>query len=294
MKVIELVVRTVRKFIAKDTFTLGAALAYYTAFSLAPLLLIAVAIAGVVFGDEAAEGRLSQELKSSVGPAVADAIQSTLSAARASASTSTATLVGFVVLLFGAAGVFGQLQTSLNTIWEVPPKTSGGILGWIKSRFLSFTMVLGTGLLLLILLAASTGLTALGDRLLQGDAHVAQSANHALSFAMLTMVFAVIFKVLPDCEVAWSNVWVGAAVTAGLFTLGKYLLGLYFAHFSVGSPYGAAGSLAVILVWDFYASLILLLGAQFTQVFSEIRFEQGDTPSARSGDRRTALHGSRS
>lgn len=287
MNVKELVVRTVKKFIAKDTLSLGAALSYYTAFSLAPLLLIALAIAGAVFGDDAAQGRLSAELTSAVGPEVATAIEKTLSTARSSGSNSTATLVGVIALLFGAGGVFGQLQSSLNLVWEVPPQDENGAWSWLKKRFLSFAMVLGTGFLLLVSLIASTLLTAMGRSFFPGESLAMQTVNQVASFGMVTLIFGMIFKVLPDCEVDWRNVWVGAAVTAALFTLGKYLLGLYLAKGSVGSAYGAAGSLAVILVWVYYASQILMFGAQFTQVYSEMRFEEGDPPKSHSVDDRT-------
>lgn len=278
MDVKELVVRTVRKFIAKDTLSLGAALAYYTTFSLVPLLVIALAIAGAFFGDKAAQGRLSDELTSTVGPEVATAIEKTLETARSTGSTSTATLAGVIGLLFGAAGVFGQLQTSLNLIWEVPPGTNGGWWAWLKARFLSFAMVLGAGFLLIVSLIASTLVTGLCKYTFPGESFAVQSVNQALSFAMVTLLFSLIFKVLPGCEIDWRDVWIGAAVTAALFTLGKFLLELYLSRTHVSSAYGTAGSLAVILVWVYYASQILLFGAQFTQVCAELRFEVGDPP----------------
>ncbi|MBX7104558.1 MAG: YihY/virulence factor BrkB family protein [Gemmataceae bacterium] len=265
------IVETVRRFFAKDTLSLGAGLAYYTAFGLAPLLIIAVAIAGHVFGEQAAAGRLSAELTTALGPTMAQAVEDILKTTDASASHSTATLVGVVALLFGAAGVFGQLQYALNTIWAVPPRPGNGILAWIKSRFLSFAMVLGTGFLLLVSLVINTTITAAGSTFLPHVTNMMSTINATVSFTLVTLLLAIIFRALPDCHVAWGDVWVGAAVTAGLFTFGKYLLGLYLAKATIASAYGAAGSLAIILVWVYYASQIVLFGAQFTQVYAELR-----------------------
>jgi membrane protein len=295
----ELFKRAFTRFFAKDTFEMGAALAYYTVFSLAPLLLIAISIAGVVFGEQAAQGRIAAEIENAVGPTVAKAIEETLSNARSAPRNTTASIVGVLVLLFGAGGVFGQLQDSLNTIWDVPAKDTGGWWGLIRSRFLSFAMVLGIGFLLIGSLIISTALSAMSNVLAPGQTVVAQLLNQVISFGFITVLFALIFKVLPDRHVAWRDVWVGAAVTSVLFAVGKYLIGLYLGRGSVTSAYGAAGSLVVILLWVYYASQILLFGAQLTQVYATQK-ESVDKPTAdgrtspdrtaEAADRRPAEH----
>jgi membrane protein len=264
---LELFKRTFKRFVSKNTLEIGAALAYYTVFSLAPLLLLAISIAGLVFGEAAAQGRIDEEIESAVGPTVAKAVQEMVTNAR-QAGGAGASIIGIVVLLFGAAGVFGQLQDSLNMIWEVPAKDTGGWWGLIRSRFLSFAMVLGIGFLLLVSLIVNTALSALSKYLAPGETAVAQLLNQVISFAFITILFALIFKVLPDRKIAWNDVWIGAAFTALLFVVGKYLIGLYLGRGSVTSAYGAAGSLVVILLWVYYASQIVLFGAQFTQVYA--------------------------
>ncbi len=268
----------------KDTITewnqdnvplLAAALAYYTLFSLAPLLLIAIAIAGAVFGEEAAHGEIVGQIQGLVGREGAAAIEAMIQNAQKPGSGGTiATLISVAVLLFGASGVFGQLQTALNTIWEVKPQPGRGVKSFMQARFLSFAMVLVIGFLLLVSLVLSTVLAALGHFFTGwiGDYVVLGSLlNFLLSFAVITVLFAAIYKFLPDAEMPWKNLWVGAAVTALLFNIGKFLLGLYLGNSSVGSTYGAAGSLVVLLVWVFYSAQILLIGAEFTQVYSKYR-----------------------
>jgi membrane protein len=259
----ELLKCAVKRFIAKDTFTMGAALAYYTAFSLAPLLIIAVAIAGLIFGEQAAQGYLSTELQGALGETVAKAVEEMVKNARQSGDGAFASVIGLIVLLFGAGGVFGQLQTSLNAIWDVPP-TSSGLWQFLRARFLSFGMVLGICFLLLVSLIASTAISALSKSLPLGTAFMAQAINQVLSFAAITALFALIYRILPDRHIDWQDVGLGAAFTALLFTVGKYLIGLYLGKGSATSAFGAAGSLAVILLWVYYASQILLFGAQFT------------------------------
>jgi membrane protein len=265
--VVELFKRTFQRFFAKDTFEMGAALAYYTVFSLAPLVLIAIAIAGLVFGPKAAEGQIAGEIENAVGPAVAKAVQQTLKNAQDGGST-TASIIGVIVLIFGASGVFVQLQDSLNTIWQVQPKNSGGIWAMVLHRLLSFAMVLGIGFLLLVSLIVNTSLSAMSHFLAPEQTAIAQVVNQLISFGFITLLFALIFKFLPDRPITWSDVWIGAAFTSLLFVVGKYLLGLYLGRGSVTSAYGAAGSLVVILMWVYYASQILLFGAQFTQVYA--------------------------
>jgi membrane protein len=250
---------------------LAAALSYYTVVALAPLLVIIIAIAGLVFGREAAEGQIVAQIGSLVGQQSAEAIQGIIANASQPKSGIIASLLGIATLLFGASGVFGQLQDGLNTVWEVQPKPGRGLLGIIKDRFLSLTMVFGVGFLLLVSLVLSAALSALGgyvNRLLPLPEVLLQGLNFITSLLVITLLFAMIFKVLPDAEIAWGDVWIGAAITAMLFAVGKLLLGLYIGRSSVGSAYGAAGSLIVILVWIYYSTQILFLGAEFTQVYA--------------------------
>jgi membrane protein len=263
--------RTAQRFVAKNTFEMGAALAYYAVFSLAPLVLLAITIAGFFFGEQAAQGQVTKELETAFGPTVAEAIQVTLHNVRDSAAGTSASIIGGVILLVAASGVFVQLQTSLNTIWEVPTELTGGLWGFVRNRLLSFALVVVIGFLLLAALVVSTTLSALHDYLPSGHSAYYQLLNQGISFAILTILFALLFKLLPECHVAWGDVWIGAAVTAVLFILGRYLIGLYLVTMSGASAYGAAGSLVIILLWVYYASQILLFGAQFTQVFATLR-----------------------
>jgi membrane protein len=254
---------------------LAAALAYYTVFSLAPLLLIAIAIAGAVFGEEAARGELVRQIQGLVGKEGAEAVQAMIqNASKPNNGGAIATIIGVILLLFGASGVFGQLQSALNTIWEVKPKPGQGIRSFLVSRFLSFAMVLVIGFLLLVSLVLSSVLAAVShffDNLMPGLPILGQVINFLISFGVITVLFASIYKFLPDVEIPWKNLWVGAAVTAVLFNLGKLAIGLYLGNSSVGSAYGAAGSLVVVLIWVFYSAQILLIGAEFTQVYSKYR-----------------------
>jgi membrane protein len=252
--------------------TLGAALAYYTVFSLAPLLIIAIAIVGLVFGQEAAQGQIFEQLRGLLGEASAKAMQDMVQNANAKPATGVvATLIGVVTLLFGASGVFGQLQTSLNAIWDVEPKPGRGILGLVRDRILSFGFILVVGFLLLVSLLLTAAVAVVAQwfgGMLPAMETLAQILNFALSLAVITLLFAMIFKFLPDAKIAWHDVWIGAFITALLFTVGKFALGLYLAKSGVGSSYGAAGSLIVLLLWVYYSSQILFFGAEFTQVYA--------------------------
>jgi membrane protein len=241
-------------------------------FSIAPLLLIAISVAGLIFGEEAARGQVVTQIQGMVGREGGEAIEGAIQNASKPSTSILATIIGLATLFLGASGVFGQLKDALNTIWEVKPKPGRGILATIKERFLSFTMVLGVGFLLLTSLVISAALAALGtfmSGLLPGLDILWQVVNFVISFAVVTLLFALIYKVLPDVKIAWRDVWIGAAVTALLFTIGKFLLGLYLGNASVGSAYGAAGSLLVILVWIYYSAQILFFGAEFTQVYAK-------------------------
>jgi len=253
---------------------LAAALAYYTAFSVAPLLLISIALAGFFFGEEAARGQLFAQLNGLLGNEGAAAIETAVQNSSQEGGAGTlATIIGLVTLLWSASNVFGQLQEALNTIWEVQPDPHAGIMATIKRRFLSMTMVLGIGFMLLVSLVMSAALGVVGNffnNLLPGGAVVWQVVNFIISFGVVMLLFAAIYKVLPDATIKWGDVWVGAAFTALLFTVGKLVIGLYLGHASVGSTFGAAGSLLVFLVWVYYSAQILFFGAEFTQVYARM------------------------
>jgi len=252
-------------------FQLAAALAYYTLFSLAPLLLIAIAIAGLVFGREATEHQILVTFQGLVGPQGAQAIQGLLHSASTPASGILATVIGIVTLLIGAGGVVGQLQEALNTVWEVEAKPRSGLWGLLRTRFISFALVLGVGFLLLVSLLISAALAAM-LQLIRGVLPGGEVLWHGLEFlvslGLIALLFALIYKVLPDVEIAWRNVWIGAGMTALLFTAGKFLLGLYLGQKGITSPYGAAGSLVLVLLWVYYSGLIFLFGAAFTKVYA--------------------------
>jgi len=247
---------------------LAASLAFYTILSAAPLLVIVLAIAGLAFGRDAVQGQIVEQLRGLVGQQGGEAIQ-TMIASSSGPGTGFAMVVGVVMLLVGASGVFAELQDALNTIWEVKAKPGLGILAMIRDRFLSLTMVFGVGFLLLVTLVISTALSALTR--FAGLAEigvVGQAVNFVISFAVLTLLFAMLFKFLPDVKLGWKDVWIGALATALLFTVGKLLIGMYLGHASVGSSYGAAGSLVVFVVWVYYSGMILFFGAEFTKVYS--------------------------
>src|SRR5919199_4252277 len=263
--------QTVYEWLEDRAARLGAGLAYYTAVSLAPLLIILIAIAGFVLGRQAVEGQVVAQIQGLVGKTGAEAIQAMIASASQPKAGIIATVVSIATLLFGASGVFGALQDALNTIWEVTPKPGRGMLGMIRDRFVSFTMLLGVGFLLLVALVLSAGLAALGTfvgGLLPVPEVVLQAVNLIISFGVITLLFGMIFKILPDAEIRWNDVWIGAAVTSLLFTIGKFVLGLYLGKSSAGSAYGAAGSLIVVLLWVYYSAQILFFGAEFTQVYA--------------------------
>ena len=250
---------------------LAAALAYYTVFSLAPLVIIAIAIAGAIFGEEAAKGELVGQIEGLVGAQGAEVIQTAVSNANKPNTGSIASIISIAVLLFGASGVFAQLQDALNTVWEVEVDPNMGIMGFIRKRILSFGAVLGIGFLLLVSLVISAVLTGISHYMsnaVPGIDFLWQILNLVISFTVVTFLFALMFKFLPDVKIKWSDVWIGAIITSLLFTLGKYLLGLYLGRSSFGSAYGAAGSLVVLLAWIYYSAQILFFGAEFTQVYA--------------------------
>jgi len=250
---------------------LAASLAYYTLLSIAPLVILAVAVAGLAFGQEAAREHIGRELSSVVGSGAGTAIEAIAKNAKSPGSGLFSVIVGVVVLLFGASGVFGELQSALNTVWEVAPKPGRGIWGLVKDRFFSFTLVVGVAFLLLVSLLVSAALTWVGQifsRALPGGAALWQVLNFVISLAVVSALFATMFKALPDAKIRWRDVWVGAAVTALLFTLGKFALGLYLGGAGVSSAYGAAGSIVALVIWVYYSSQVLLIGAEFTEVYA--------------------------
>jgi membrane protein len=260
---------------------LGAALAYYSVFSIAPLIVIAIGAAGLIFGKDAAEKGIVHQIQDTVGKPVAQAIETMLVNVSDPGTSWLATLIGLATLLVGAAGVFGQLQDALNTVWKVTPKPGRGFRNFLRDRFMSLTMVLGTGFLLLISLIGSAVLAALSTSVshaLPGGVGVWQAINVVISFSVISGLFAMIYKFVPDVKVAWRDVWVGAVLAAILFTGGKFLLGWYLGQASTTSAFGAAGSLVVILLWVYYASQILLFGAEFTRVYAG-RFGSGVEPA---------------
>ena len=250
---------------------LAAALSYYSAISLAPLLIVLLSIAGLVFGREAASGHIAGQVQGLVGQDRAQVIEDIIANANKPATGVVSGVVGTIILLLGAAGVFGAHQDGLNTVWEVEPKPGRGVVGILKDRFLSLTMVLGVGFLLLVSLVLSAALALLGKYfagILPLHPLVLEVMNFVLSFGVITLLFALMFKILPDVEIAWSDVWIGAAITALLFTIGKVLIGLYLGRSTIGTTYGAAGSLVVILIWIYYSAQILFFGAELTQVYT--------------------------
>ncbi|MBD2524246.1 YihY/virulence factor BrkB family protein [Nostoc sp. FACHB-133] len=279
--ILKLFQETFKEWSEDKASRLAAALAYYTIFSIAPLLIIVIAIAGAVFGEEAARGQIVGQIQGLVGIEGAKFLESAIQNANQPKTGAIASIISVVVLLLGATGLFTELQDAMNTIWEVKPKPGRGVTNIIRLRILSFAMVIGIGFLLLVSLVISTALTTLVtyfSNLLPGVDFLWQLVNFLLSFAITTVLFGLIFKVLPDVKIAWSDVLVGASLTSVLFSIGRFLLGQYLGNGSFGSTYGAAGSLVVILAWVNYATQILFFGAEFTQVYAR-RYGSGITPT---------------
>ncbi len=262
----------VAAWLEHNAASLGAALAFYTLFSVAPILIIAVAIAGYVFGASHAQSQVLAQLQGLIGPAGATAIQQLMASAHYSDKRGLAAAVGVVTLVVGATSVFGELQNALDRVWQSPrPAAQAGWWRVVRGRVLSIGMVLGVGFLLLVSLIASAMLAAFGGWL--GSFFPALEIllpliNLIIGFAMTVALFALIYKYIPRETIAWSDVWTGAAVTALLFTIGKTLIGVYLGRSSFNSAYGAAGSMVVLLLWIYYSAQIFLLGAEFTRVFA--------------------------
>ncbi len=268
----ELIRKSVIAWVDDYAPSMGAALAYYTLFSIAPLLIIAIAVAGLVFGEEAARGEIVAQIQDLIGREGAIAIQSLLKSANEPAKSIIATVVSIITLAVGATTVFGELQSDLDRIWRVPaPAKVSGIWSMLRSRLLSFGLVLGLGFLLLVSLVVSAAIAAFGKwsyGFFEGREAYLHALNFGVSFAITTVLFAMIYKYMPRARIAWRDVWVGAAVTSLLFEIGKFLIGLYLGTTSVASGFGAAGSLVVLLLWVYFSAQIFLLGAEFTWVYS--------------------------
>jgi len=273
-KLLDIFKRTYQEWKEDRASRLSAALAYYTIFSIAPLLVIAIAVAGFIWEHEAVEAQVMGQIQSLVGVAGANFVADLIEGASNPAEGIVATIFGLITLLFGALGVFNELHNSLNIIWEVKEEKAESFWQAVKKaivdRFLSFTMVLGIGFLLLVSLVISAGLSATQELL--GSAFpipefFLQILNLIISIGVITVLFAMIYKYLPDAEVPWRYVWLGAFVTAILFSLGKMLIGIYLGNSAVASSFGAAGSLVLLLIWVYYSAQILFFGAEFTQVY---------------------------
>lgn len=259
---------------AHDAPRLGAALAFYTILSMAPLVILVVAVAAVIFGRTTAQDQLLQQVRDLIGLQGAEMVRTTIEHARQPSSGIFASAVGILTLFFGASGVFLELRSALNTIWEVKPIEDVSLMGIIKQRFFSFGLVLAIGFLLLVSLVVSAILAALGaffGDILPMSESVLGTINFLLSFIAIAILFALIFRYVPDKRIEWREVWLGALATAFLFTVGKSLIGLYLGKASVGSAYGAAGSLMVVIVWVYYSSQIFFFGAEFTHTLAKQR-----------------------
>jgi len=283
----ELLKQTAHEFSADKCSRLGAALAFYTALSLSPMLLVVIGIAGPIFGEEAARGGISHQIRDLVGEDSANTIQDMLAKSASKTNGIISTIIGLALLVYGATGVFAQLQDALNAVWNVKEdQTPQGVWGVVKSRLLSFSAVCGLAFLLLVSLVFSALVSGLSGTLERWVPYLSvwlQLANFLLSLVVTTLLFAMIYKLLPAVRPAWRDVWVGAAATAVLFNLGKYLIGLYLGNASVGSTFGAAGSFVVLLFWIYYSAQIVLFGAEFTQVYAK-KYGAGFDPLAKPGN----------
>jgi len=278
----------VEEWLGQRAASKGAALAYYTLFSMAPILVLVIAIAGAIFGVEAAQGEIFEQLTDLLGPSAAQAIKMLLAGARNPQTGLIATVIATLLLFVGATSVFAELKQSLDEIWHVHSKTNTGVFAALRTRLLSFGLVLVLAFLLLVSLVVSAGLAIL-ERYwggLWGEALIVNALANLFSFCVIASLFAVIYKMLPQISLSWRDVWIGALGTAALFTLGKYLIGAYLGNSSVASSYGAAGSIIALLLWVYYSAQIFFLGAEFTRQyalwFGSLRDAPGDAaqPSA--------------
>jgi membrane protein len=258
--------------------SMGAALSYYTLFSIAPLLLIVIGVAGFFFGEEAARGEIFGQLAGLMGEEGARAVEGLLANARRPESGLIAMVIGVVTLILGASTVFGELQNDLDRIWRAPERQASGLWNLLHARLLSFGMILGIAFLLMVSLVLSAALSALGT---WWGLHV---FDVGLSFALMTLLFAMIYKIIPRVRIAWRDVWIGAGVTSALFAVGKLVIGLYIGKAGVASAFGAAGSLVVLMVWVYYSAQIFLLGAEFTRIYAHEQGSRVGVPDSANDD----------
>ena len=269
---------------------LGAALAFYTILSLSPLVIIVLALAGLIFSRSTAQAHILSQVQGMIGPDGGKAVESMLANAQRPAAGILGTIIGLLSLLFGASGVFTELRSALNLIWEVTPEKTSGVVGLLRERFFSFGMVLSIGFLLLVSLVVSTVLAAIGKffgGLLPVPSPLVAVFNFFLSYLGVAVLFGLIFRLVPEAKVRWRNVWLGALVTALFFSIGKTLIGLYLGKSSVGSAYGAAGSVIVVIVWVYYSAQIFFFGAEFTHAYTERRSQD-----SHAGSKGTLAHSS--
>jgi membrane protein len=275
---LDLAKQAVAAWLADRASTMGAALAFYCAFSLAPLLMIVIAIAAAAFGADAARGAIVEQLSGIVGPVAAEAIQELLKAAKEPATGLFATVVGLVTLLIGATTVLVELQDDLDYIWKAPARS--GVVTMLRARLLSFLIILAIGFVLLVTQLLSSAVTAFGDYLTPYFPDVAlrllKAANFLFSLAIVTVLFAILYKWLPNVRIAWRDVWFGALATAILFSIGRIAIGFYLGRSAIASAYGAAGTLIALLLWLYYSAQIFLLGAEFTAVHARQRTGERD------------------
>jgi membrane protein len=279
---------TVLAFIEDEALSRGAAIAFYTVTSIAPILLIVVAVAGLVFGREAAQGAITAQLGGLMGQQTADVLQSAVASAGEKSAGVLATIIGIVTLIATASGVFGEMQSALNAIWKVKPEGTT-VSRLIRARAASLGLVAALGFLLIVSLVVSAGLTAFGnylDSILPFGKVILSALNAVVSIALISLLFAAIYKVLPDRRLEWRDVIVGAVVTAILFTIGKSLIGWYIGSSAVASTYGAAGALIILLLWVYYSAQIFLLGAEFTKIYANRHGSKQDEPVAERGNTR--------
>jgi membrane protein len=274
--------------------SMGAAIAYYTVFSLAPLLVIVIAVAGAVFGRDAVQGQIAAQLSGLIGQQGATLVQSLVAAASDRDKGLLAGLISTGVLVVGATTVFAELQSALDRIWHVPPSQQPqGIWATLRARLLSFGLILGMVFLLMVSLAVSAAVAAFGaltSKLMPGAEWMLQLVNFAVSLGIATVLFAMIYKMMPSTRIAWRDVWVGALVTGILFEVGKFLIGLYLGKSNMTESFAAAGSLVILLAWVYYAAQVFLLGAEFTKVYAQERGSRA-AQKAMEGTKATALTG---
>ena len=266
----EMIYETFDQFIDDKGFKMSAALSFYAAFSLGPLLLIVISVAGIFYGEEAARGEISKQITYLIGKDGAEMIQTIVKGASNKVTGIFAGIVSLIFLILGSIGVFLELQESLNTIWGIESRPGRGIWGFIKNRLVSFSMVVATGFLLMVSLIINSLIyltyNFLGDYF-DVILPASEAVNIISSFIVITLLFAMIFKYLPDAIISWKYVWLGAVITSVLFSIGKYFIGLYLGNSSYGSTYGAAASVVILFIWIYYSGIILYLGAEFTQIF---------------------------